>query len=99
MNNAQLRGLRFMAETLKEGKIMAEKNECAKTRKVDNPYEVWSANDWTWKVLKKYQTPSKEAANPYARWYCCVTSPFTMGDGDFGDVYVRDIKGSAIKIQ
>ena len=51
------------------------KNECGKTRDVDNPYEVWVSNHadeadcWTWHVLKKYQRPDKEAANPHARWF------------------------------
>ena len=48
------------------------KNECGKTRPVGNPYEVWEGNGWTWKVLKKYQNPEKEKANPYARWFCEV---------------------------
>ena len=55
------------------------KNECAKTRPLDNPYEIWEGigpmEGWTWKVLKKWQTPDKEAGNQYARWYCFVTSP------------------------
>lgn len=73
------------------------KNECAKTRKVDNPYEVWSNGSWTWKVLKKYQTEEKEASNPYARWFCFVTSPFCPS-GELGDVYVSEIKSNARKI-
>ena len=40
---------------------MSAANPCAKTRPVDNPYEVWVNGDWTWKVLKKYQTPKREA--------------------------------------
>lgn len=75
-----------------------EKNECGKTRKVDKPYEVWgNSQGWTWKVLKKYQTPTKEATNPYARWFCAVSSPFTHGSYDLGDVYVRDIISNATK--
>jgi len=70
-----------------------EKNLCGKTRKHDNPYEVWKSADktWTWKVLKKYQKPSKEVENPYARWFCAVSSPFTYGDFEYGDVYVKEI--------
>jgi hypothetical protein len=67
------------------------KNECAKMRDKKNPYEVWRAGSWTWKVLKKYQSPEKEAANPYARWFCFVTSPYCP-NGELGDVYVREIK-------
>ena len=75
------------------------KNECGKTRPQDNPYEIWTSLDgtWEWKVLKKYQAPDKEAYNEYARWFCAVKSPFTYGSYELGDVYVREIKGFAIK--
>ena len=75
------------------------KNECAKTRPKDNPYEVWQSPDgsWTWAVLKKYQTPDKEASNPYARYFCFVTSPFCPF-GELGDVYVNEIKSQAVKV-
>lgn len=72
------------------------KNLCGKARKPDNPYEVWKSADgtWTWKVLKKY---SADDDKPYARWFCFVTSPF-VPDGEYGDTYVADIKGSAVKV-
>lgn len=76
------------------------KNECGKTRKVNEPYEVWR-NDrtgWEWRVLKKWQAPDKEADNPYARWFCAVKSPATHGSYDLGDVYVTEIKSMARKI-
>lgn len=67
-------------------------------RKPDQPYEVWQAGDWTWKVLKKYQTPEKEALNPIARWMCYVTSPMCPY-GEMGDVYIRDIADmGAVKV-
>ena len=69
-------------------------NKCGKTRKQDNPYEIWKAGSWEWHVLKKYQTPEKEVKNQYARWFCLVKSPF-VPDGEMGDVYVRDITGVA----
>ena len=74
-----------------------EKNLCGKTRPVDNPYEIWKSFDgtWIWKVLKKYQKPSKEELNRYARWFCAVSSPYTHGTYDLGDVYVTDIKLNA----
>lgn len=78
---------------------MAEKNLCGKTVKRENAYEVWQAGDWTWYVLKKYQSPSKEAANQYARWFCLVVTPMTGAYGDLGDVYVREIKGQATRIK
>jgi len=71
------------------------KNLCGKTRKVDSPYEVWVLGDWTWKVLKKYQNPEREAQNPYARWFCAVSSPYTHGSYDIGDVYVNEITNNA----
>ena len=84
---------------------MTTKNPCAKTVKPDQAYEVWRVNDhpvcggeWTWYVLKKYQTPEKEQTNPYARWHCMVTSPNTSARGDWGDVYVTDITSIAYKL-
>jgi hypothetical protein len=73
------------------------KNLCAKTRPVNNPYEVWATPDgsWRWSVLKKYKSPEAEAKDPYSRWFCSVTSPICT---EMGDVYVRDIVGSASKI-
>ena len=71
------------------------KNLMGKSRKVDNPYEVYMDNGgWmVWRVLKKYQTPENEAKNQYARWFCAVKSPMTMGSYDMGDTYVSDVRG------
>lgn len=76
------------------------KNTQGKRRPIDNPYEVWRSPDgsWEWKVLKKYQTPEKEAANPYARWLCHVTTPMCP-QGEMGDVYISDIKPYANKVE
>ena len=76
------------------------KNECGKTRKVEDPYEVWKSLDGTWeyRVLKKYQAPDKEKTNRYARWFCAVKSPFTYGSWEYGDTYVIDVIGSAVKV-
>lgn len=78
---------------MKGGEIMS-KNLCGKTRPVDKPYEIYKSNvlpNWEWRVLKKYQSPEKEAENPYAIWYCAVKSPMTYGDWEYGDTYVKDI--------
>jgi len=96
------KNLCFLNETtvpLPAPKPKAPANLCGKTRPASNPYEIWTSFDgaWVWKVLKKYQSPEAEAKNFYARWYCLVSSPCTMGDGDFGDVYVREIKQSAVR--
>ena len=79
---------------------MTSKNECLKTRPVDNPYEIWknSTGSWEWRILKKYQTPEKEAENPYAKWFCAVKSPATFGSWEYGDTYVSDIKSVASKV-
>jgi hypothetical protein len=87
---------------IERSKIMAkEKNECGKARKVGDPYEIWVNEEagWEWRVLKKYQSPTNEAKNPYARWFCAVKSPYTFGSYDIGDVYVRDIKNYAVRIK
>lgn len=72
------------------------KNLCLKRRDVNDPYEIWKSSngDWTWKVLKKYQSDDNK---PYAKWYCCVISPYCI-DGEYGDVYVSDIKQCAVKV-
>ena len=76
------------------------KNTCAKTVKRESAYEVWTnGQGWTWYVVKKYQAPDKEAANPYARWHCIVTSPYTGERGEYGDVYVRDVKSGSYKVE
>lgn len=79
------------------------KNPCGKTRPITEPYETWEGigalKGWTWLVLKKYQIPEKEAKNPYARWFCAVSSPFTHGGYDYGDTYVNDIVPNARKVQ
>lgn len=80
------------------------KNPCAKTRDVNDPYEVYRGTvnmmgdilHMEWRVLKKYQTPEKEAENQYARWFCAVKSEATFGSYDMGDTYVSDILGRKV---
>jgi hypothetical protein len=75
------------------------KNECSKTRKVNEPYEIWANSvGWVWRVLKKYKNPEAESKDPYARWFCAVKSPLTDVSYDLGDVYVSEIKAQARKI-
>jgi len=80
----------------------AAKNECGKTRDVENPYEVWVGSGplegWEWRVLKKWQSPDKECNNPYARWFCAVKSPMTYGSWEYGDTYVKDVVGMYTKM-
>jgi hypothetical protein len=72
------------------------KNQCAKIRDLNDPYEVWVNNSgWEWRVLKKWQVDDNK---PYARWFCAVKSPMTAPSYDMGDTYVADIKQYAIKV-
>ena len=76
------------------------KNECNKTRDIDNPYEVWRGPaNFEWRVLKKYQSPENEAKNEYARWFCAVKSDMTYGSFELGDTYVADIKAYGTKVK
>ena len=72
---------------------------CGKTRKIDEPYEIWRGpSGFEWRVLKKYQNEINESENPHARWFCGVKSNFTHGSFEYGDVYVSDIKNRGVKI-
>ena len=89
-----------------EAALDAKKNRCGKTVAREKAYEVWQAGDaaapgslWTWYVLKKYQSPAAEAKNAYARWFCCVVTPMVGDRGEYGDVYVREIKSQARRIK
>jgi hypothetical protein len=66
------------------------KNPCSKKVTPEHAYEVYSDGEWTYYVLKKYQTPENEAKNLYARWYCMTTSPLTP-QGEYGDAYVSTV--------
>ena len=80
------------------------KNECGKTRDVDNPYEIWENEGagWTWHILKKYQRPDKEADNPHARWFVAARSTpcsccSTVGSWEYGDTYVSEIQTYGVR--
>jgi hypothetical protein len=75
------------------------KNLCAKRVEPDGAYEVWQSFNgrFTYFVLKKYQTPEKEASNPYARWYCLVKTP-VVPNGEYSDVYVTTVKRGTHRI-
>jgi hypothetical protein len=64
----------------------------ARTRKANDPYEVWQAGDWKWDVLKFY---SNDLDDEYARVFCNVTSPYV--DGELGDVYYNEIRSQATR--
>ena len=86
-------------------------NPCSKRVTPHQAYEVWQSLDGsvTYFVLKKYQSPEKEAANPYARWYCAVSSPSlhppcanVAGKHtlqlEYGDAYVSTVKRGTHKL-
>ena len=76
------------------------KNLCGKTRKTDDPYEIWAGpNGFEWRVLKKYQNAENAAKNAYARWFCAVKSNYTYGEFELGDVYVSEIKSMGVKVK
>lgn len=71
-----------------------------KTASKEAPHAIFHdyRSGFTWRVLKTYQTFTNEKKNPYARWFCAVTSPMTMGTTDMGDCYVRDILSTKPKL-
>jgi len=73
------------------------KNLQLKTRKVNDPYEIWKcdAMNFEWRVLKKWQVNDDKQ---YARWFCAVKSDMTYGQWEYGDVYVSEIKEYARKV-
>lgn len=70
------------------------KNEFNKTRGVNDPYEIYRADGWEWRVLRKYWL---DDTRPYARWYCAVKGPGTFGSYDLGDTYVTDVRGEKVE--
>jgi hypothetical protein len=69
------------------------KNTRAKSRDVTNPYETYTCDGWTWKVLKHNQSAEGERKNPYASVFCAVYSPWLHGEADFGNTYIKAIPG------
>lgn len=68
------------------------KNTMGKTKPLEDPYEIWEAPGWEWRVLKKWQA---DDFKPGARWYCAVKSPFTYGGYEYGDAYAKEIMDNA----
>lgn len=64
-------------------------NAMGKSRKQDSPYMIFTNLDgWEWRVLKSWHTDIHKAN---ARAFCAVSSPFTFGGYDMGDVYWSEI--------
>ncbi len=81
------------------------KNLQAKTRPVDDPYEIWVGNiplggnevlNIEWRILKKWQADDDK---PYGRWFTAARSEATYGDWEYGDVYVQEIKDFGRRIK
>ena len=72
--------------------VTVAKNLMGKSRKLDeSPYIVLDQPGGGWKteVLKTWQADGQK---PYGRAFCKVTTPFTGGSFDLGDVYVSDLR-------
>lgn len=67
-----------------------------KGRPMGEPWLVIESSEgWTWSVLKAY---TADPDKPYARWFCAVSSPFTLGGSvDIGDTYIHQIEGVITK--
>ena len=83
------------------------KNECGKTRKLEDPYEVWECRmdmgfgdiiNIEYRILKKYKNPENEAKDPSARWFTAAKSDATFGNWEYGDMYAKDIISSGRRI-
>ena len=74
------------------------KNPFAKLRPLENPYEVWKSPDGTWeyRILKKNQIDDDK---PFASCFVAGKTPATFGTWEYGDMYVKDIKESMIKVK
>ena len=81
---------------------MSKSNPCSKTRKLENPYEVWKCNaPWgitEYRILKKYKNPESEAKDPLARWFTAAKSDATFGNWEYGDMYVKDIVSTGHRV-
>jgi hypothetical protein len=69
-------------------------NPFSKRRTKDTPYAIFQGQGFTTLVLKTYQMPEKEEANPHARWFVAVKSPFTFDSYEMGDQYISSVSGT-----
>ena len=63
-------------------------NPCAKKVTPEQAYQVYqdNAGQWTYFVLKHYQSEEKAKDNPFARYFCLVKSPI-VPKGEYADCY------------
>lgn len=72
------------------------KNLMSKKTTIDKPYIVFKNNQgWTWLVLKSNKA---DTSAQYASAFCAVSSPFTYGGYDYGDVYWSEILSNAVPV-
>jgi hypothetical protein len=69
-----------------------------KTAKVESPHAIYVGGQFEYRVLKAYSTPAGEAKNRYARWFLGTRSPYTYGEFELGDDFVRDVKENAVLV-
>ena len=67
------------------------KNPLGKSRTEDEPYAIFNAGHFEWRVLKTYKLAKNEEGDPYARWFLAAKSEYTHGSFELGDGYSKDI--------
>lgn len=66
-------------------------NPANKERRLDKgqtPYASWTCGKCHYKLLKSWQSNQHKE---YARWFIAVSSPYTFGDYELGDEYVKEV--------
>ena len=67
------------------------KNPFSKSRWIDQPYAIYVAHGWEWRVLKTYKLADNEKKDAYARWFVGAKSPHTYGEFELGDTYAKEV--------
>ena len=67
------------------------KNIFSKSREVNKPYAIYRNGIGDYQILKTYKM-AKNETNQYDRW-------FVYCNGDYGDMYKKDIVDNSILIQ
>ena len=78
---------------------MGSANIWNKTRKPEESYADIVSGDWEFRILKAYQSRAAEKKNKYARWYCAVKTPFTMGSWEYGDTYCTEVPSNELLVR
>ena len=69
-----------------------KKNLFGKSADKDNPHAIYECGrmNFKWRVIKTWKHADNEPSDPYAKWYCFVTSDMCP-EGEYGDVYKKEI--------